>query len=147
MKRLILLFAMIPALSSAQQQPGLDPAQMQKMMERFQDPAAMQKMQQQAVAAQKCVEGIDETQLEALRVRAEAAGKEIDTLCKAGKKTEALAKGLELSRELNADVTVKKIRECSKDMTEMMQDMPWAQMNGFDDLKTEKTPTQDDICS
>ena len=147
MKRLILLFAMIPAFSGAQQQPGFDPAQMQKMMERFQDPAAMEKMQQQAEAAQKCMEGIDQTQLEALRVRAEAAGKEIETLCKAGKKAEALSKGLELSRDLSADTTVKKIRECSKDMTEMMQDMPWAQMQGLDELKTEKTPTQDDICS
>lgn len=146
MKRLILLFALIPVLSSAQQQPGFDPEQMQKMMQRYQDPAAMQKMQQQAEAAQKCMEGIDEAQLEALRVRAEAAGKEIETLCKAGKKAEALSKGLELSRELNADATVKKIRECSEEMTDMTQDMPWAQMKGFDDLKTEKTPTQDDIC-
>ena len=147
MKRLILIFAMIPALSSAQLPQDFDPAQMQKMMKRFQDPAAMQKMQQQAEEARQCMEGIDRTQLEALQVRAEAAGKEIDTLCKAGKKAEALTKGLELSRDLNADATVTKIRECSKSMTEMMQDMPWAQMKGLEDLETEKTPTRDDICS
>jgi hypothetical protein len=138
---------MIPILSSAQQQPDFDPAQMQKMMERYQDPAAMQKLQQQAEAAQKCMEGIDASQLEALRARAEAAGKQIETLCKAGKRAEALTKGLELSRELNADATVQKIRECSKEMSEMVQDMPWSQVKGFDDSKAEKTPTEDDICS
>ncbi len=147
MKRLIFLLVMIPALSSAQQQPGFDPAQMQEMMKRFQDPAAVQKMQQQAEAAKQCMEGIDQSQLDALRVRAEAAGKEIETLCEAGKKAEALEKGIQLSRTLNSDATVQKIRECSERMGDLLKDMPWAQqMAGMEDLNEERTPTQDDIC-
>jgi len=147
MKRLILFLLAVSATASAQQPQGIDPSQMQEMMKRFQDPAAMQKMQQQAEAARQCMEGIDQAQLDALRARAEAASHEIEKLCAAGKRTEALTKGLELSKDLQADTTVKKMRECSKGMSEMMQDMPWAQVSGLEGLETEKVPTDDDICS
>lgn len=147
MKRLIFLFLLIPAVAMAQQPPGYDPNQMQEMMKRFQDPAAMAKMQQQAEAAQKCMKGIDESKLEALKTRAEAAGNEIKKLCTAGKKAEALSKGMKFSQELNSDPTVKKLRECSQHMTDMMKGMPGFDMSGLEDLQSKKTPTDDDICS
>ena len=151
MKRLILfsltVFLGVPLLATAQQAPSFDPSQMQEMMKRFQDPAAMQKLQEQAEAARQCMEDIDQAKLDALRVKAEAAGAEIDRLCKAGKKDAALKKGLALSRELQSDATVKKLRECSKDMTDMMKDMPWGQMGGTKTLEASKEPTSNDICS
>lgn len=136
-----------PLLATAQQPPSFDPSQMQEMMKRFQDPAAMQKMQEQAEAARQCMEDIDQAKLDALRVKAEAAGQEIERLCKAGKKDAALKKGLALSRELQSDATVKKLRECSEEMTEMMQDMPWAKMGDTKALEASKQPTSNDICS
>jgi len=152
MTRLI-LFSLVtfllaaPLLAAAQQPPSFDSSQMQEMMRRFQDPAAMQKMQEQAEAAQKCMEEIDQAKLDALRVKAEAASEEIERLCKAGKKDAALKKGLALSRELQSDATVGKLRECSEEITDMMKDMPWAQMGGTETLEASKEPTSNDICS
>ena len=138
---------LLPVLASAQAPPGFDPA---KMMEQFNDPAVMKKMEAMAAEAEKaqqCMEGIDQSQLEALQKRAEDASKEIEALCAAGKKDEALRKGLSLSRELNGNATVKKMRECSKGMTEAMKGMPWAQMGQLRGLEDTSEPTRDDICS
>jgi hypothetical protein len=142
-----IVLALTPTIGLAQQPPGFDPAQMQEMMKKFQDPAAMQKLQQQAEAASRCMEGIDEKQLRGLQARAEAAGEEIDKLCAAGKKDEALRQGLKLSRELQNDATVKKIRACSAELGDMMKDMPWANMTGLEDIESDTPPTRNDICS
>ncbi len=142
-----LALSLAPSIANAQQPPGFDPAQMQEMMKKFQDPAAMQKLQQQAEAASRCMEGIDENKLRTLQSRAEAAGKEIDELCAAGKKDEALRKGLTLSRELQNDATVKKLRVCSEELGDAMKDLPWASMSGIEDLESDMTPTSQDICS
>jgi len=142
MKRLmILLLVCGPGLVFAQQPRNADQAE---MMRRFQDPAAMQKMAEQAEAAQKCMEGIDQKELDALQKRAEAASKEIERLCAAGKKDEALTRGLALSREMRSNATIKKLRECTKDMSEMMKGMMPTQMPGMND---EPDPTDRDICS
>ena len=142
-----LALSFAPSSALAQQPPGFDPAQMQEMMKKFQDPAAMQKLQQQAEAASRCMEGIDENKLRALQTRAEAAGKEIEELCSAGKKDEALRKGLKLSRELQNDATIKKLRDCSQQLGDAMKDLPWASMSGVEDFKSDTTPTSEDICS
>ena len=90
------------------------------------------------------MEGIDQKQLDALQKKAEAASDEIDRLCAAGKKTEALAKGIELAREMQSNKTVKKLRECTKDMSEMMKGMmPKMAPEMHDDSE----PTESDICS
>ncbi|MCR9095159.1 MAG: hypothetical protein NXI30_13145 [bacterium] len=123
--------------------PGMDP---NAMMRQFQDPAAMERMQREAEAAQACFAKISEAELKALEKKGKQAGDEIDALCAAGKKKEALAKAIELSREMQNDPTIKQLRECSKGMTEtqkMMRNMPWAQVPGVDD----EEPTDDDICS
>lgn len=116
------------------------------MMQQFQDPAAMQKMALQAEAMSKCMESIDQSKLDALQKRAEASVKEIEGLCKAGKKAEALAKGISFSREVSSDPTVTKMRECSKELTEVMAGMPWAEPTQARALRDEKEPTRDDIC-
>ena len=78
---------------------------------------------------------------------AEAAGEEIEALCKAGDKAGALSKGLELSRELQSDATLKKVQECSKGIGEMMGGMFETQMKEIRGLQNEGTPTETDICS
>ena len=148
---LCLLFAVSivssPLIAAAQAPQGFDPA---KMMEQFNNPETMKKMEAMAAEAEKaskCMEGIDRAQLDALQKRAEAASREIEGLCAAGKTDEALRKGLSLSRELNANATVKKMRDCSKGMTDAMKDMPWAGTNQPRALKESKEPTRNDICS
>lgn len=144
MTRLILLALSLfafPGLALAQQPGRIDHAE---MMRRMQDPAAMERMMKEAEAAQQCMAGIDRAKLEALEQRGRKMSNEIERLCEAGKKDEALKKALAFGREMRDDATVKKLRECSKGMTEMMQGMPWAQMPG---VKDEPEPTDDDICS
>ena len=62
-------------------------------------------------------------------------------------KDEALAKGMGLVKELKSNETLKKLRECSEGLTEMMEGMPWAQMNPMKGLDDTEEPTNDDICS
>lgn len=139
MKRLAMALLLgTPGLALAQQ-PAYDPSE---MMRRMQDPEAMQQMAEQAEAAQKCMEGVDQSQLEALRRRGEETRQEIERLCAAGKQDEALAKGLAFSREVNSDPTLQKLRECSKDLSETMKGMLPAPVPA-----TEEEPTEDDICS
>lgn len=135
------LLLSVPGLALAQQQRGPDPAE---LMRRFQDPAAMQQMARQAQAMQACMKGIDQKKIDALQKRAEAASREIDELCTAGKKDEALARALTLGKEMRSDATVQKLQECTKDLTDMMQGMPWADLPG---VKDEPDPTGSDICS
>lgn len=136
---LLACLLLAPSLVSAQA-----PAGMEEMMRRFQDPAAMQRMAQQAQAAQQCMEKIDRAKLDALQRRAEKASQEIDGLCKAGKRDEALRKGLSLYEEMRKDATITQLRACTKDMAAMLEGMPWGDMPG---VKDEGNPTRDDICS
>ena len=136
-----------PAIALAQMPQGMpegmDP---NALMRQFQDPAAMERMQREAEQAQACFSKISEAEMKALERKGKQAGDEIEALCKAGKKKEALAKAMALSLEMQNDPTVKQIRECSKGMTEtqrMMGNMPWAQVPGVEDDE----PTDDDICS
>jgi hypothetical protein len=139
---LVLALATLSGVAFAQQPGQMDPAEMMKYM---QDPAAMQRMAQQAEAAQRCMKDIDQKKLEALQKRAEATSREVDKLCKAGKKDEAMTRAIDLAKELRDDATIKKVRECTKGMSEMMKDMPWAQMPGM--IDEEPDPSKDDICS
>lgn len=141
MKRLILLLVLlvVPAAVRAQQ-PGFDHAE---MMRRLQDPAAMQRMAREAEAAQKCMKEIDQKKLDALQRRAEAASKEIDALCRADRKKEALERATEMATAMRKDATVKKLRECAKGMSDMMGGLPWTQIPGVED---DDEPTAGDIC-
>lgn len=131
----------LPGLAIAQQPGQMDPAE---MMRHFQDPAAMQRMAQEAQAAQRCMKEIDQKKVDALQKRAEAASREIDQLCKAGKKDEAKARALALSQEFRSDATLKKLQECTKGMAEMIKGMPWAQLPGMQD---DPDPSKDEVCS
>ena len=149
MLRMIVLAAVVmaPAVALGQMPQGM-PAGMdaEALMRQFNDPAAMERMQREAEAAQACFSKISEAELKALEKKGKQAGEEIEALCAAGRKSEALAKAMKLSREMQNDPTVKQIRECSKNMTEtqqMMQNMPWAQVPGVDD----EAPSDDDVCS
>lgn len=140
----LFLSTTLPERATSQQPPGMDPARMQEMMKQMQDPAVMQRMQQQAEASRACMNEIDPDRLEALKTRGEAVGREIETLCAAGKKDAALARGIAFHEELQGDPTIEKLRECSKGMTEMMKNMPGF---GPGELVREEAPERDDICS
>jgi hypothetical protein len=141
MKRLVLLLVLcIPTLAMAQVPQGFDPS---KMMEMMSDPAAMQRMMQEAQAMQVCMQKIDQSKLDATIKQAEVGANEIDRLCKSGKRAEALQKAIALGSKMRTDPTFKELRTCTEGMTEMMQAMPFGDINRFD--KGEE-PTSADIC-
>ena len=139
--------SVLPSTALAQQMPEFDPAKMEEMIKQFQNPEAMKKLQEQAEAAGRCMENIDENQLNALQARAEAASEEIQKLCDAGQRDQALRKGLKLSQELQNNAAVKKVSECSRQLGDTMKNLPWAETLGLGKLDSDSpAPTLDDIC-
>lgn len=144
---LLLVPALVVSQARAQAQApqGIDPA---ALMRQFQDPAAMERMAREAEAAQKCFEKISKSEIEALERKGKRAAAEIDSLCAAGKRDEALERAIALSREMQNDPTVLQLRKCADDMKEtqlMLQSMPWTQMPGVDE--DDEPPTKDEVCS
>ncbi|MEZ4331810.1 MAG: hypothetical protein R3F35_08640 [Myxococcota bacterium] len=137
----VLALMATPVVASAQQPGSADQAE---MMRRLQDPAAMQRMAAEAQAAQTCMKEIDRAKLDALEQRGRTASQEIERLCEAGKRDEALARALAVAREMRADPTVQKLRECTKGMAEMARNLPIARIPG---VRDEPEPTERDICS
>lgn len=129
-----------PGVVSAQQPQGMPS---EEMMKRLQDPEAMQRMVAQMDEMQKCMEKIDQKELDALQKRAESASKEIEALCKAGKKDRALARAMELADEMRSDATVKQVRECTKDVEDIMQSMPMGAVPGVTD---DSEPNANELC-
>lgn len=132
----------LAAGAAVAQQPQGMPSD--EMMRKLQDPEAMQRVVAQMQEVQKCMERIDQKDLDALKARAEAASKEIEALCKAGEKDRALARAMELGEEMRSDATVKQVRECTRDMGEMIQGMPMGSVPGVTD---DAEPTASDVCS
>jgi len=137
---LALLFFLTP-VAHAQNPQRIDPNEMMRMM---QDPAAMQKMAEEAKAAEQCLAKIEQADLDALERKARAAGDEIDRLCKAGKRDEAMKKALSLAREMNSNETLTTLRTCTKDLSETMKKMVPISIPDFDD---DLEPNESDICS
>ena len=137
---LVILFFM-PQATLSQAPPGMDSAEMMRLM---QDPAAMQRMMEEADKASKCMEGIEKSKIDALQRRGEEVSREIERLCAAGKRDEAMAYAMKVGKEMNSDPTVKKMRACTKDMSQMLEGMPVMQLPGM----TEQDDARDeDICS
>ncbi|MDP6150878.1 MAG: hypothetical protein QGH46_06580 [Gammaproteobacteria bacterium] len=108
MQRVILICTLLIAAGAAAQDPGrIDQQDMQKMM-------------QQAQKMQACVQKIDQAELEKLRVKADVMAAEIQALCEAGKRDEALSTAIRRGRELQAEPVMREMRECST----MLQDLP-----------------------
>lgn len=105
---------LLPLVASAQNSPYGQPSQ-----------ADMQNMMQNMQRMSECMADVDQARLEALSREAQAMSDEIERLCAAGDEAAAVAKALKFGREMNNDPTVKKMRECTRGMPQMMaQIMP-----------------------
>ncbi len=122
MKKLtILLFLSIPAISFAQNYPGMNEADMQKMMQQ------MEKMQ-------SCMEKLDESKLIALEQRSRQIEAEVKSLCASGKREQAEKKAMAFATDIASDSTMKTIMKCG----EMMKDvMPEITFTGLDKASTD----------
>lgn len=103
-------------------------AEMRKMMEQMQkqmagggpDSAQMQKLMEQAAVMQQCMEDIDQASLDAMRVKGESLSREVKALCDAGKRDDAQERAIKYGREMSASPELKKMKECSAGMQDML---------------------------
>ena len=100
-----------PTLAFAQNYPGMNQGDMQKMMQQ------MQKVQQ-------CMEGIDQSQLNDLQKRAEQMKKEIETLCAQGNRSKAQKTALSFSKEIAKDPSMNQMRKCGELAQGALPNMP-----------------------
>ena len=84
----------------------------------------MQQMMQQAQAAQECFAKIDPAKFEALEARGREMESEIQGLCTAGKRDEAMKTAMKYGKEFSSSDDMKEIRKCSELMQGMMANMP-----------------------
>ena len=123
MKRLLIIPLMLfPVTVIAQGYPGMSEADMQRMMQGMQE-------------AQACMQGIDQSQLDAFSKRAEQVESEIKALCAKGERAAAERKGLAFAKEVNTDQEIQKVRKCGEQMRGMMPAMPFMAQAGSSEAR------------
>lgn len=90
---------------------GMDPAQMQLMMENA------QKMQ-------ACMSEVDQSAMEAMARDAQAFQQKIKALCAAGKRDQAMSDAISYGQQVNASPEMQKMQACRKYMEGMMPKIP-----------------------
>ena len=121
MKKLtISLLLLAPIMSHAQNYPGMNEADMQKMMQQ------MEKMQ-------SCMEKVDQSKLKALEQRSKKMEAEIKSLCASGKRDKAQQQAIAFGKEIANDASIKSMMKCG----EIMKDaMPQISFTGVDSENT-----------
>ena len=108
MKKLTLfLLLLVSPTSYAQNYPGMNEADMQKMMQQ------MEKMQ-------SCMEKVDQSKLKALEQRSKKMEAEIKSLCASGEREKAQQQAIAFGREIAKDPSMKTMIKCSKIMKDAM---------------------------
>ena len=115
------LLLLVPLTSYAQNYPGMNEADMQKMMQQ------MEKMQ-------SCMEKVDQSKLKALEQRSKKMEAEIKSLCANGKREKAQQQAIAFGREIATDPSIKSMIKCG----EIMKDaMPQITFKGVDSENTD----------
>jgi ethanolamine utilization protein EutQ (cupin superfamily) len=104
------LFLLIPIVAIAQNYPGMNEAEMQKMMQQ------MEKMQ-------SCMEKVDKKELKALEQRSRQMEADVKSLCASGKRDEAQKKAISFGKEITNDATMKMMRKCGEIVKDMIPKM------------------------
>lgn len=83
----------------------------------------MQQMMARAQEMQKCMTGIDQSQLEKLSAKAEAMDQEVKELCAAGNRDEAQSVAIEYGKEISASPVMQDMKKCGEMAKGMMPDI------------------------
>jgi hypothetical protein len=119
-KPALFVFMIISITSHAQNYPGMNEADMQKMMQH------MEKMQ-------SCMEKVDQSELKALEQRSKKMESEIKSLCASGKRDKAQQEAIAFGKEIANDPSIKIMMKCG----EIMKDaMPQISFKGVDSEHT-----------
>lgn len=112
MKTLLFLVVLLfPTLLVAQNPLNMNQADMQNMM------LQMQQMQ-------KCMESIDQSELDMLQKRSEEFKQNIDALCVQGKRNQAQQEAIRFGKEMATNPSMIKMQECGKLAQGMASHMP-----------------------
>ena len=122
MKKLtVILSLLVPLTGLAQNYPGMNEADMQKMMKQ------MEKVQ-------SCMEKVDQSKLKALEQRSKKMETEIESLCASGKRDKAQQQAIAYGKEITSDPSIKHMMKCG----EIMKDaMPQISFTGVDSENTD----------
>jgi hypothetical protein len=107
-----ILALLLPVLAIGQNYPGINVGDTQNMM------LQMQKMQ-------ACMQGVDQSRLQAFEQQAKRVEAEVKSLCASGKRDEAQQKAVAFSQEFASDPDTSKMMECTKMMSSAMPEMPF----------------------
>ena len=96
----VLLF---PVIAIAQNYDGMDEAQMQRMMQKAQE-------------MQTCMANVDPAEMEAFQQKAAQMQSEVDALCAAGKRDEAMSRAMSFGHESASNKAMQAMKKCGEGM-------------------------------
>jgi hypothetical protein len=121
----IILALLLPLTAIAQNYPGMGGSGMSE--------SDMQNMMQQAQKMQTCMQGIDQSRLQAFEQQASQVEAEVKSLCRNGKRDDAQQEAIAFAREITSNPDIQKMMKCTEGMSNMMPKMPFTdQASGSD---------------
>ena len=108
---LLLLLLLSPVTVTAQNFPGMEQMDMQKLQQ-----------------MQECMNRVDQQQLKAIEKQQQQFDREIRALCKSGKRDQAQQKAIAYARQMMNNPAIKAMQKCGEIARGMMPEMPVMQM-------------------
>ena len=108
----VILLLLTPTLAIAQNYPGMNEADMQKLQE-----------------MQSCMEKVDQSKLKALEQRQYQFDAEVKSLCDSGKRDEAQKKAVSYAKEMMNNPAIQAISKCGEIAKGMMPEMPFMNLD------------------
>ncbi len=109
---LLSLLLLAPVAAIAQNFPGMQQMDMQKLQE-----------------MQTCMENIDQKQLQAIEKQQQQFEAEIKPLCNSGKRDQAQQKAIAYAKQMMNNPAIKTMQKCGEIAKGMMPDMPFMDMD------------------
>ncbi len=118
------------SVSVAAHAQQMTPQQMQQMQQMLKG-MNLQELREQAEKVRECMDTEGKEAMERLSEKNEATSKEVQALCRAGKRDQAQALAIKLGKEISASDDMKTVRSC----TRHYENIP-----GVEDITKEFTP-------
>jgi type II secretory pathway component PulJ len=104
----VILLLVMPTLAVAQNYPGMNGVDMQKLQE-----------------MQSCMENVDQDKLKALEQGQNQFEAEVKSLCASGKRDEAQKKAVSYAKEMMSNPAIQALSKCGEIAKGMMPEMPY----------------------
>lgn len=88
------------------------------------DQQQMQAMMVKAQKAQKCMSKIDQAEMQAVQKKMQQMQAEVDALCQAGKRAEAMDRAMAIAKQISQNPTLKQMKKCGEIMKDAIPLLP-----------------------